>query len=111
MRSQEQMMIEAQARHISRLTEELQKARGEIGRLAQYETAGRWYLAIQKLAAENPMVAEEWVRFVAVITLVLPDEKSLERYMDFDADGSRPKLPNTPSQSLPFSLGQFLDGI
>lgn len=70
-------MEEAQARHISRLNEEVANLRGQRNALEhqaeKYKLGHDYYMAIQKAALENDAVMSAWEHFIVVMKLSLEE--------------------------------------
>ena len=73
----DQRMIDAQARRISKLNDIVYSKNEEIlkleHRLYKYELAGKFYLEMQKLILDNLTLKAEWDRFCIVLKLANPD--------------------------------------
>lgn len=70
-------MEEAQARHISRLNEQVSQLIKRNERLEneynRYKTGHDYYMAIQKAALENDAVMSAWEHFIVVMKLSLEE--------------------------------------
>lgn len=82
MRDERDVMIEAQARHISKYREEiaaLTKLLSHVERAnqAMMHEAGM-YLLIQKMLREHPMVREAWDNFLVMLRLNGVDDEYFE---------------------------------
>lgn len=73
MRDQRDMMIDAQAKHITRLNAESLELKKQIAELrvevAQAKAASNHYLTIQRAIIENPTLMTAWRQFIVTARL------------------------------------------
>lgn len=84
MQNSDQRMIDAQAKHISRMRTELEVMQKQLA-AAQHELAtirdcGTFYRTMQQAILNDPMLQGEWIRFCSFLRLAAPDLET-----DFDS--------------------------
>lgn len=80
--------VEAQAKHISRLNEDVRRYKDEIQYLKRQHAEDRkfaqFYRQMQEVILDNPTVMSEWQRFCMVLKMAKPemDSDPSESYYD-----------------------------
>lgn len=78
MRDPQQMMIDAQGKHINDLRQTNKELAARVQslerELATAQDRAMFYKLIEDCCFDNPVVASEWKRFAGILRLSLPDD-------------------------------------